>query len=295
NISVQSLLLDENDYGSWSLQLRPDQRGVVIGNIRGSIRGVTVGGVTVGDVNAGNVNTGKQDDQPEDEIGAKLIWQYTEVGVQTRFIGRLTTGDIGAVLREWQKPDTLESTSSTYTADVFWPGSPQDFKLLNMGGEMTISMENGRFKRDASAGEGLLRLMSVLNFDTLARRLRLDFSDLYKSGLAYDNITGKVRFNQGILVFEEPLVVTTPSSGMQMAGTIDLRRERLDTRLVATIPVAGNVTFYAALAAGLPAAVGIYLVSKLFKKQVDQASSVSYTIKGSWDEPKMRFDRLFEC
>src|SRR5690606_15852033 len=96
------------------------------------------------------------------------------------------------------------------------------------------------------------------------------------------------------LVFEEPLVVTTPSSGMQMAGTIDLRRERLDTRLVATIPVAGNVTFYAALAAGLPAAVGIYLVSKLFKKQVDQASSVSYTIKGSWDEPKMRFDRLFE-
>jgi uncharacterized protein YhdP len=81
---------------------------------------------------------------------------------------------------------------------------------------------------------------------------------------------------------------------MQMAGTIDLRRERLNTRLIAALPVAGNVTFYAALATGLPAAAGIYLVSKLFKKQVDQATSVSYTIKGSWDNPKMRFDRLFE-
>ena len=31
NISVQSLLLDDKDYGTWSLQLRPDQRGVVVG------------------------------------------------------------------------------------------------------------------------------------------------------------------------------------------------------------------------------------------------------------------------
>lgn len=281
NISVQSLLLDDKDYGTWALQLRPDQRGVVIDNIRGTIRGVTVSGL--------------DDDPAEPEsAGARLIWQNTEVGVQTRFIGRLSAGDIGAVLRDWQKPDMLDSTSAVYEADLFWPGSPQDFALLNLGGEMSIAMDNGRFKRDAGAGEGILRLMSVLNFDSLARRLRLDFSDLYKSGLAYDKITGKVRFNQGTLVFEEPLVVTTPSSGMQMAGTIDLRRERLNTRLVAALPVAGNVTFYAALAAGLPAAAGIYLVSKLFKKQVDQATSVSYTIKGSWDNPKMRFDRLFE-
>nr|WP_324258317.1 YhdP family protein [Cellvibrio fontiphilus] len=281
NINIESLLLDNKDYGTWSLALRPDDLGVVIDKIRGTIRGVTVSGI---------------DDNPnEPELaGARLIWHNTEVGVQTRFIGRLRAGDMGAVLRDWQKPDMLESTAASYDADLFWPGSPQDFKILNLGGEMTIAMENGRFKRDAGAGEGILRLMSILNFDSLARRLRLDFSDLYKSGLAYDQITGKVRFNQGSLVFEEPLVVTTPSSGMQMAGTIDLRRERLNTRLVASLPVAGNVTFYAALAAGLPAAAGIYVVSKLFKKQVDQATSVSYTIKGSWDEPKMRFDRLFE-
>lgn len=275
NITVRSLNMDDKDYGNWSLQLRPNNQGVVIDNIRGTIRGVTISG-------ADNLD------------GAKLIWQNTELGMQSRFIGRLSAGDMGAVLRDWQKPDMLDSRSASYQADLFWPGSPQDFKLVNLGGEMSIWMEEGRFKRDASAGDGILRLMSILNFDSLARRLRLDFSDLYKSGLAYDTISGKVGFNQGTLVFEEPLVVTTPSSGMQMAGTIDLRRERINTRLVATLPVAGNVTFYAALATGLPAAAGIYLVSKLFKKQVDQATSVSYSIKGSWDDPKMRFDRLFE-
>ncbi|MEN0035615.1 MAG: AsmA-like C-terminal region-containing protein [Cellvibrio sp.] len=276
NITVASLMLDGNNYGNWSLQLRPNNLGVVINNIRGSIRGVTIAGV---------------DGSAE---GAKLIWQDGPEGVQSRFIGNLETGDMAAVLRAWDKPDTIESHAARYRTDLYWAGSPQDFGLVNLNGEMSIWLEKGRFKRDASAGDGILRLMSVLNFDSLARRMRLDFSDLYKSGLAYDEINGKVRFNQGILVFEEPLLVRTPSSGLQMAGTINLRKETINGRLVATLPVAGNLTFFAALATGLPAAAGVYLVSKLFKKQVDQATSISYTIKGGWDDPQMSFDRLFE-
>ncbi|HSC66317.1 MAG TPA: AsmA-like C-terminal region-containing protein [Cellvibrio sp.] len=276
NISVGSLMLDNNNYGNWSLQMRPNDKGVVIDNIRGSIRGITISG-------ADNI-----------EQGAKLIWQDTPSGVQSRFIGSLAAGDMAEVLRAWERPDTIESRAARYRADLFWPGSPQDFKLATLGGDMTIHIEKGRFKREASAGDGVLRLMSVLNFDSLARRMRLDFSDLYQSGLAYDEIKGKMRFNQGILVFEEPLVVRTPASGLQMAGTIDIRNETINARLVATLPVAGNLTFFAALATGLPAAAGVYLVSKLFKKQVDQATSISYTITGGWADPQMSFDRLFE-
>ncbi len=275
NVSIKNLSLDGDNFGNWSLQLRPNDKGVLIDQIRGSIRGVTIAGV-------------------EQDRGAQMYWQYTPDGMQTRFVGILTAGDMGAVLREWKKPDTIESQSARFDTDLFWPGSPQDFALVALGGEMRIHMENGRFKRDASAGDGILRLLSILNFDSLARRMRLDFSDLYKSGLAYDEVNGKVRFNQGIMVFEDPLLVRTPSSGLQMAGTINLRDETINTRLIATLPVTGNLTFFAALATGLPAAAGVYLVSKLFKKQVDQATSLSYAITGSWDEPKMRFDRLFE-
>src|SRR5690606_17289933 len=128
-------------------------------NIRGSIRGVTISGV---DDSAG---------------GAKLIWQDSSVGVQSRFIGNLAAGNMAEVLRAWDKPDTLESQAARYQADLFWPGSPQDFSLVNLSGDMTLSIEKGSFKRDANAGDGILRLMSILNFDTLARRLRFDFSD----------------------------------------------------------------------------------------------------------------------
>jgi uncharacterized protein YhdP len=276
NIAVDELYLDNNSFGSWSLQLRPNSRGVVIDNIHGSIRGMTINGAK----------------EPLD--GAKLIWQEDDQGVKTRFIGGISAGNIAEVMRQWNKPDTLESQAARFVLDVYWKGTPQDFKLVDINGDMNIWFEKGRFKRNASAEDGLLRLMSVLNFDSLARRMRLDFSDLYQSGLAYDQITGKVHFKQGIMEFVESLEVRGPSSRLQMAGSINLRRERINARLVATLPVTGNLTFFTALVTGLPAAAGIYVVSKLFKKQMDQVTSISYSITGSWDKPKMRFDRLFE-
>ncbi len=277
NITVRELYLDNDNYGSWSLQIRPNDKGVLFDNIHGTVRGITVSGLD----NA--------------LAGATLSWQLDDLGARTHFSGTLSATDISVVLQQWQKPDMLESSVAQFRTDIEWVGDPQDFSLKKIKGDIDIWLEKGRFKRNPSIGsDGFLRLMAILNFDSLARRLRLDFSDLYQSGLAYDHLSGKVSFEPGTMTFAEPLVVQTPSSRLQMAGTLDLEHEKINTRLVATLPIAGNFTFVTALVTGLPAAAGIYLVSKLFKKQVDQAASVSYSIRGGWDDPKMNFDRLFE-
>lgn len=280
NIVIGQLSLMDEDYGNWSLELHPKTQGVVIERIQGQVRGLRIEGAHT----------------PEE--GAKMLWLQGEMGPQTRVIGALRAGNIGDVMRQWGKPGMLESQSAYFNLDLYWAGSPQDFALNELEGTMSLALNKGRFIRNATSGalasEDLLRLLSVVNFDSLARRMRLDFSDLYQSGLAYDEMRGLLGFGRGTLTFVEPLEVIGPSSRLQMAGSIDLKRERLRTRMVATLPVAGNLTFLAALVTGLPAAVGIYVVSKLFKKQVDQATSISYRITGSWDKPKMRFDRLFE-
>lgn len=276
-ISVDSLYMDGSNYGNWSLQMRPTSDGAVFENIHGSVRGVTINGA---------------DSEVE---GARLEWNLGDTGASTHFVGSLAATDLSEVLKQWQKPDTIESKNARFRADLSWSGDPQDFALKKVSGNMNIWVEKGRFKRNPGAGsDGFLRLMAILNFDSLARRLRLDFSDLYQSGLAYDQISGKVSFEPGVMTFSEPLMVISPSSRLQMMGKLDLEKERINTRLVATLPVVGNFTFFTALVTGLPAAAGIYVVSKLFKKQVDQATSLSYSIKGSWDDPQMSFDRLFE-
>jgi len=277
DIAVKELYLDDVNYGNWSLEIRPNDKGVSFDKINGTVKGVRVMGAE------------------DNSSGAKMEWLVNDSVSSTRFTGVLAAQDISAVLRDWQKPDTMESKSARFNADITWAGDPQDFSLKNISGNVDVWLEQGRFKSAPSAGsDGFLRLMAVLNFDSLARRLRLDFSDLYKSGLAYDEISGKLGFTPGTLTFTEPLSVKTPSSRLQLAGKLDLEHEKIDARLVATLPVVGSYTFFTALVTGLPAAAGIYFASKLFKKQVDRATSISYSIKGSWSEPKMSFDRLFE-
>lgn len=286
DMTVKALYMDDINYGNWSLQVRPQAQGVLFDNINGTVKGVTVNGLTV---------MGTDNKIISKAGGAKLEWLVNQTGSSTHFIGELSASDMSAVLREWQKPDTLESKLARFNVDATWSGDPQDFALKKMAGNIDLLIEHGRFKNNPSPGsDGFLRLMAVLNFDSLARRLRLDFSDLYKSGLAYDQINGKVNFTPGTMTFVEPLEVKTPSSRLQLAGKLDLENEKIDSRLVATLPVVGSYTFFTAFVAGLPAAAGIYVVSKLFKKQVDRATSISYSIRGNWDNPTMSFDRLFE-
>ncbi|MCV6603880.1 MAG: DUF3971 domain-containing protein, partial [Porticoccaceae bacterium] len=138
-----------------------------------------------------------------------------------------------------------------------------------------------------------IRVVGLFNFSTWLRRLRLDFSDVFSKGLSYDRIGGSLIFDQGILNFPEPIVAKAPSGTMKMYGNIDLVNEQIDAQLVATLPVGTNLPWLAGLAVNLPAAAGAWVISKLFKKQVNKLSSLSYKIQGSWDDPDFEIEKVF--
>ncbi len=277
NVTLDALTLDGEDYGQWRFRLAPSEEGLIVDQLQGSLRGLTVTG-------------------QEEGAGASLLWSMAEdTPERTYLAASLRAGNLSELMQRWGQSDILESESADYQLDLSWEGAPQDFGLNTLEGDVQFNVRSGRFKRNpASGSDGILRLFAVLNFDSLARRLRLDFSDLYQSGLAYDSIEGRMTFERGTLFFSEPMQVRSPSSRLQLGGSANLMDETLNTRLVATLPVAGNLTFLTAVAAGLPAAAGVFLVSKLFEKQVDQATSISYTIRGDWDDPTIKFDRMFE-
>lgn len=276
-VKIAQVTIDDEDYGNWSFNLVPDEDGAHVEALTGGLKGLKFGGL-------------------DGEEGARLDWLYDDEGQQqTHFSGLIMANNMADVMRAWGQPELIESQSASYSAQVHWQGGPLGFSPENLVGDLVFELQEGRFARNPAGGsDGLLRLFAVLNFDSLARRLRLDFSDLYQSGLAYDSIQGQAHFERGQVEFREPLQVRSPSSRLQLVGRIDLNEETLNARLVATLPVAGNLTFLTALAAGLPAAAGVYIVSKLFEKQVDQATSISYRIRGDWDDPKVKFDRMFE-
>ena len=83
-------------------------------------------------------------------------------------------------------------------------------------------------------------------------------------------------------------------SSFQFSGVSDVAAQSLDGELIATLPVANNLPWVAALAASLPIAAGVFVVSKVFNKQMNRLSSAVYRIGGSWDEPEVKFDHIFD-
>ncbi len=278
DFSVSQFTLNKENYGSWSFNVEPTSTGVQLKNITGEIRG----GYVIGN---------------ENETGATLRWDVGESEqMRTVFSGRFVSDKFEDVLKQWGQPELLESEAAKFDAQLSWNGSPAAVSTLSIAGSVKLMIEKGSFyqdKNNPSAGGALLQLISFFNFDTWVRRLRLDFSDLTRKGMAFDQIEGELMFEQGIVLMDSPLVVRTPSGRFQVVGEMDLNDETVDAQLVATLPVGGNLTLFTALAAGLPAAVGVYIISKIFEKQVDKVASVRYSVKGRIDDPDFEFDKLF--
>ncbi|MGK0500352.1 MAG: hypothetical protein ACJAYG_002001, partial [Oceanicoccus sp.] len=125
------------------------------------------------------------------------------------------------------------------------------------------------------------------------RRLQLNFSDVFKSGISFDKIDGELVIDNGQLTIVDDLTVASPSSGFYMRGDADLVAKQLDMELIVTLPVANNLPWIVALAGGLPTAAGVYVASKIFEKQVDSFSSAIYDIDGDWNNPEIKFKQVF--
>ena len=67
------------------------------------------------------------------------------------------------------------------------PKSNEEFNIDNIDGSLNLSLSNGRIKK---VGSRATRLLGLLNFDLLTKRLSLDFDDVTKNGFYFDNITG---------------------------------------------------------------------------------------------------------
>lgn len=289
-ITIEHLLWGDEAFGRWSFDFQTTDDGIKIDNLFANIKGINVMGVP--DENA--TSTHPNNSTKAEAGGAQFFWDKGEFGQQSRFLGRLEGKNLGDILQRWDQEKLLDSEDVNALIDVDWVGAPDQFTLEQLQGRVVFDLDNGSFIRGAEVGENpLLRLFALLNFDTLARRLRLDFTDLAVKGFSFDEVDGDVSFDKGVLYLTNPITVVSSSSKMQLAGTVDLVNEEIDAELVATLPVASNLAFATAFVAGLPAAVGVYLIGKLFKEQVDKASSINYGITGAWSEPKLRVKEVF--
>jgi uncharacterized protein (TIGR02099 family) len=270
NIRLDHLLVDDMDVGNFSTELRSSENALRFEKLLATGPGYQL-----------RDGTGTS--------GSTLLWKRKPDGTdQSEFHGMLHMQGKQPALSQLGADMFIIGKNVYLFADLTWPGTPQGASTRNFSGNIYTKGDSGKYLQ--ASPNAAMRALSVLNVATWARRLQLDFSDLSSDGISFDEYKGKLEFNSGVMKFSEPLEIISPSSTLALSGKVLLEKELLDMRLVATLPVGNNATWIAAAAVSLPAAAGVYLVSKVFDKQITSLTSLSYSITGPMNEPNIRFE-----
>ncbi|ASK34935.1 TIGR02099 family protein [Alcanivorax sp. N3-2A] len=256
---LRNLNIGGVDYGNWAGQVRPTAEGVVVHNLRGQWRHVAVNG--------------------------ELTWTGQEQGAQrSRFQGNVSSNDLAAAFKAFQLPELLETNDANAKVDLAWDNWPLKPDYLALNGDAGLKIGECRIP-EMDRRTSFLRVLGVLNIGTLQRRLRLDFSDLYKKGLSCDSITGRFAFNGPALQVSE-LKIDSPSAEFEVNGQMNLARQSLDQRVKMTLPISSNL--YAGCLAGPAVCAGIFVVERLWGDKLDKTTSVEYRVSGPWKDPQVK-------
>lgn len=267
DIAIDQLFQGPDLIGAWSLKIRPTAKGLAFNNLDLGLKGMQLKG-------AGG-------------------WEGAAGDSSSWYKGRLDGKNIGDVLKGWGYAPTVTSQDFHLDVDGRWPGSPAYVGPKRFSGSLDAAFRNGQFV-EVEGGAQALRVFGLLNFNSIGRRLRLDFSDLLGKGLSYDRVKGLLAASNGVFVTREPITMTGPSSNLELNGTLDLVADRVDAKLLVTLPVTNNLPI-AALIVGAPAIGGaLFLIDKLIGDRVSRFASVQYKVEGPWKDPKITFDKPFE-
>ncbi|MET4000156.1 AsmA-like C-terminal region-containing protein [Marinobacterium sp. MBR-109] len=259
DIRVDSLWLGEKALGDWRFSLRPDERGTRISGLEAYLDQLVL---------RGEAHWNQQKEQ------------------QTELTLRLVGDDLGALLERWHYGRVLETSRVESLLQLNWKGAPWDVSLDRLNGELQFSTREGRLIETAES-TNLLRVFGILNFNSLARRLRLDFSDLLKKGVSFDRLDGHYRLQQGIATTVEPLVMAGPSANMSVQGRVNLAAGTLDKEVEVALPISSNVPLAAVLLGAPQVAGAVFVIDKLIGDRLERFSTLRYRLTGSWENPEL--------
>jgi len=259
DVRVDSLWLGEKVLGDWRFSLRPDERGTRISSLEAYLDQLIL---------RGEAHWSQQAEQ------------------QTELTLRLVGDDIGALLERWHYGRVLETSQVESLLQLNWKGAPWDVKLDRLNGELQFSTREGRLIETAES-TNLLRVFGILNFNSLARRLRLDFSDLLKKGVSFDRLDGHYRLQQGVAATVEPLVMVGPSANMSIQGQVNLAEGTLDKEVEVALPISSNVPLAAVLLGAPQVAGAVFVIDKLIGDRLERFSTLRYRLSGSWENPEL--------
>jgi uncharacterized protein YhdP len=179
-----------------------------------------------------------------------------------------------------------------FTTDIrlYCDCSPWEISITKISGFIQVDIEEGVF---TNQDPSFFKLLSFVNLDSIANRMKLDKNELKEQGFAYDRINVKLLFGDAKASIYD-FQIESEDSEIELSGYADLINR--DYNLVATVrpSIADSVPLATYLVGGGLTGLGIWAADKLLfggeiiGKMFNDVLEFNYTITGPWSNPVIK-------
>ena len=208
-------------------------------------------------------------------------WEYAEDRVTTTINGDATTKDLSKLLNVLNQDAGIRDTSMDLTGEVAWLGDPSMFNMRTLSGDVSVKGGKGSQKQ---LSDRPARIFSILSLSSVARRLTLDFSDLFQDGFFYNGMSGTFAIDQGSFNTTD-FDIRGTSANVSINGKADFANNSIEQCILVTPDLSGSLPILAGWAIEPVTGFLVFLMSKLFQPAIDVVSSIRYQVEGSFDDP----------
>jgi uncharacterized protein YhdP len=207
----------------------------------------------------------------------------TKPSVDSHFT--IESGNVGKLLDRFGYRDTFYKGEGRVSSDLRWPGALPDFDVSRVSGRVDLDLKNGRF---AKVDPGVARLLGVLSLQSLPRRIRLDFTDVFSEGFAFDELKGSASVTSGLFESDN-LTMKGPAADVAIKGNVNLGANTQQLNVHVEPHMAESVAL-ATGAALINPVIGVAALAaqKVLQDPFSKIFSVDYLLTGSISDPVVK-------
>lgn len=212
-------------------------------------------------------------------LQAKGTWDWREE-MRTTLMGDMLSTNMGSAFKQLGYPTMMRGARGRIKFNLSWPESLLQFNIQAVEGNADVKLHQGRI---LGVDPGLGRIFGLLNVDNIRRRLKLDFSDVYKKGFVYDTLSSHMQLSNGVVQVND-LLIGGPAANIEMQGKAQFKNKAIDLKMIVMPKLAVGLPAAGLVVGGPVGLAGGLVIDKLFGSKIIRHY---YHVTGTWDSPSI--------
>ncbi len=209
------------------------------------------------------------------------------LGGVTTLVAQANDDNLSDFLKKINIKEKVKGGGFDLDIRLFCQCAPWNMNFKDITGHVSINVKEGIFSdKDSNIG----RVLSLLNIQSIARRLKLKVNDLTSKGFVYDDIQASVYLSKALAQIER-FELNATSSTIKITGNSHIIDQKYNLLAKVRPAIVDSVPIATYLAGGGLTGLGVWLADKvLFDGKimgaiVGSVSEFEYRIIGPWDAP----------